>query len=149
MGSVQGVHINSLDPRTIVAEQEFILVINKTGGHTCIGDVLCFKVDATYGNGINVDVPDSTNISAFAGVGEDIVDDGAVLKAQTHGINSHALVLGHASLSEGDVLKPVAAASHFVYHGAADGLPYFAVYVGAAYTNVTTAALKSVILYGW
>ena len=144
--AIQNVIMNSRDPNTIVAEGTFILAV--ADGAVALCDVVCFRCDAT-GDGKRVEQPAADNLSAFAGVCVDTsIADTKVCKLQRSGwCSTGAEILGHASLSAGDKLVPTSGQDYFSYSAAADGAPAFAIYTGAAYTNVTTTATKVVLLY--
>ncbi len=136
---------NAKDVAKLIAEQHFMYVINGTGNATVKGDALCFKTGASM-DGKTVVQPATDNLSAFAGIAMQVVADGAAVEVQTAGYNAVAKVLGHASLSAGDVLVPANAVDYLVYSKAADGLPAFAV-MGIAYTVTSADAAKSVMLF--
>jgi len=138
-----GVGFNTKDTAKMAAEKHFMYVENDTGGATAVGDVVNFEV-GTAADGIAVNTPATTNLSAFAGVCCEVAADGEAVKVQTAGLAT-AKVLGHTGSANGDKLITTNGQDYFVRGGAADGYPAFAI-LCAAYT-VTTAAAKSVLLY--
>jgi hypothetical protein len=144
---IQRVTINSRDPNTIVLEESFFLAV--ADGAVALGDVVNFRTDAT-GDGKRVEQPATDNLSCFAGVCDDTsVADTKVVKLQSMGYRAKgAEVIGHADLSAGDKLITANGVDHFTYGAAGDGYPAFAIFCGAAYTNVTTTATKPVFLFG-
>ena len=137
--------LNTTDPTRIVAHKKYNFVINDTGSATVVGHLLCFAT-TTAGLGKSGIQPVTAVLSSFAGVCRDAVEDGEVVKMQTEGYCPKVSVLGHADMTQGDVLVPANTADHAVYSKAADGLPGFIVAI-ETYTDTDTAADKACLLY--
>ncbi len=140
-----GTKLQTKDPARIVAEKRYAWAINGTGSATVIGHLLCWT-STTTGAGKTAIQPVSANLSSFAGVCLEAVADGEVVRMQTCGYNDTVSMLGHASLSEGDVMVPVNTADHAVYASAATGAPAFIICC-EAYTTTSAAADKAALLY--
>lgn len=139
---------NSRDPSSMIAEQFYTLVENKTGAAVAVGDALCFIVGATA-DGKKVEVPSATNLSAFAGIAVEVAGTNEAVRTLREGWCTKLQYLSSTNLKDGDKLVPVATKPYLGWKSAPDGLPAFAVFASTGTVTAASTAFNTGIIFGF
>ena len=128
------------------AEKVFVIVYNASGGAFTVGQAVCWDT-GTSADGVRVTIPATATLSAFAGLCQAGIANGAYGLAQVYGYNASASVKPDVTtaLVAGKILLPIDGDASFSCNGstgiaAADGKTGFVIAMQTNSTMTTPTA---------